>query len=211
MEQARALTILLIETDYSLRRLISLGLQHRGMHVVEASSPDTIPSLEADQIDLLVLDVDGVSYNDRPLLNTIEADLDLSTVPTIVLSWDNQPATTHALSPIANATLTHATCLEKPFDARVLHKTIDRLLAAKSLAEAAVEAEQEARLLASYSAKTAPSIWPVITAAGLLIAVAGLLFQFIIAAIGLVIVVVALLLWTLGPLKQEVNPRVALS
>jgi DNA-binding response OmpR family regulator len=211
MEQARALTILLIETDHSLRRLISLGLQHRGMHVVEVSSPDTIPSLDADQIDLLVLDVDGTFYNDRPLLNTIEADLNLSSVPTVVLSWDNQPATNHALSPIANATLTYAACLEKPFDARILHKTIDCLLAAKGQARAAAEAEQEARLLASYNSKTAPSIWPVITAAGLLIAVAGLLFQLVIAVVGLVVVVVALLLWTLGSSRREVNPHIALS
>ena len=211
MEQARALTILLIETDHSLRRLISLGLQHRGMHVVEVSSPDSIPALAAGQIDLLVLDVDGSFHSDRSLLNTIEADPDLSSVPTVVLSWDSQPATNHALSPIANATLTYAACLAKPFDARVLHKTIDRLLAAKSQAQADVEAEQEARLLASYSAKAAPSIWPVITAAGLLIAVAGLLFQLIVAVIGLVVVVVALLLWTLGSSRQEVNPHIVLS
>jgi DNA-binding response OmpR family regulator len=210
MEQARALTVLLIETDYSLRRLISLGLQHRGMHVVEVSSPDTIPALDAGQIDLLVFDVDGSTRNDRSLLNTLAAGFDLSSIPTVVLSWDDQPATNHALSSMAGAIPTYAACLEKPFDARILHKTIDRLLAAKALAEAAVEAEQEATLLASYSAKTSTSIWPVITAAGLLIAVAGLLFQFVIAVMGLVVVVVALLLWTLGSPGQEVKPQVAL-
>jgi hypothetical protein len=41
--------------------------------------------------------------------------------------------------------------------------------------------------------------------------VAGLLFQLIIAVIGLVVVVVALLLWTLGSSRQEVNPHIALS
>jgi DNA-binding response OmpR family regulator len=210
MEQAQALTVLLIETDYSLRRLISLGLQHRGMHVVEASSPDTIPFLEPGQIDLLVIDVDGSAHNNRSWPVTLASGFDLSSMPTVVLSWDDQPATNHALSPMTSATSTYAACLEKPFDARVLHKTIDHLLAAKALAQATVEAEQEARLLASYSAKTAPSIWPVITAAGLLMAVAGLLFQFIIAVMGLVVVVVALLLWTLGSPGQEVKPQVAL-
>jgi DNA-binding response OmpR family regulator len=210
MEQALAFTILLVEADYSLRRLIALGLQHRGMHVIEASSPDTIPSLDVSQIDLLILDVDCSAHSNRSLLDTVETGLALSSVPTVVLSWDDQPATDHILSPIANAVLTHATCLEKPFDARILHKTIDHLLVAKSLAEAAVEAEQEARLLASYSRKTAPSIWPVITAAGLLIAVAGMLLQFIIAILGFAIVIVALLLWTLGS-KQEANPHIALS
>jgi CheY-like chemotaxis protein len=210
MEQARALTVLLIETDYSLRRLISLGLQHRGMHVVEASSPNTLPALDVvGQVDLLVFDADSSTYKNQPLLDTIASDFDLSSMPTVVLSWDEQPATHHASSATACATATYTACLEKPFDARVLYKTIDRLLAAKAMAEAAVEAEQEAKLLASYHAKTSPSIWPVITAAGLLMAVAGLLFQFIITVLGLIVVVVALLLWTLGSPGQEARPQVA--
>ena len=31
-------TVLLIEADTSLRRLIALGLEYRGMHVIEVSS-----------------------------------------------------------------------------------------------------------------------------------------------------------------------------
>jgi DNA-binding response OmpR family regulator len=210
MEQARALTILLIETDYSLRRLMALGLQHRGMRVVEASSPDSIPSLDTAPIDLIVLDVDSDPHSSRALLDTVEPGLNLSSIPIVVLSWEDQPAVDRGLSPVANSVLTHATCLAKPFDARILHKTIDRLLAARALAQAAAEAEQEAKLLASYSRKVSPSIWPLITAAGLLIAVAGLLFQFVIAIVGCVIVIVALLLWTLGT-KPDANAHIALS
>src|SRR5260221_8263107 len=51
-------TVLLIEPDASLRRLIALGLQYRGMHVIEASSLDHTPSLEAQTLDLLILDMD---------------------------------------------------------------------------------------------------------------------------------------------------------
>ena len=37
-------TVLLIEADRSLRRLLVLGLQYRGMHIIEASSPTNLPS-----------------------------------------------------------------------------------------------------------------------------------------------------------------------
>src|SRR5437870_9587366 len=52
-------TVLLIEADRSLRRLITLGLQYRGMYVIEASSPTSIPTLQSQLPDVVVLDIDS--------------------------------------------------------------------------------------------------------------------------------------------------------
>ena len=49
-----------------------------------------------------------------------------------------------------------------------------------------------------YSQHAAPSIWPVVTAAGMLLVVIGLLFHIAIAIAGMLIVVVALLLLDIG-------------
>jgi hypothetical protein len=74
---------------------------------------------------------------------------------------------------------------------------------------AAEEARAEALLLATYNtAHTAPSPWPVVTAAGLLLVVIGMLVQVAVAAVGFLIVLVALLLWTLGA-KPPAESRAA--
>src|SRR5207244_7406875 len=81
---------------------------------------------------------------------------------------------------------------------RILHRTIDQLLAVQASQEAAREQRAEEVLLASYSRQAAPSPWPILTAAGLLLAVIGIVFQIFVAAAGFLIAIVALLLWTLG-------------
>ena len=89
--------------------------------------------------------------------------------------------------------------LAKPFDARLLHDTIDQLLAAQAAERQAREARAEQLLLADYNTiHTTSSPWPVVTAVGLLLAVIGFMLQIILAAIGIIVVIAALLLWTLG-------------
>jgi hypothetical protein len=95
--------------------------------------------------------------------------------------------------------------LDKPFDARALYHTIQKLLASRAAKKAAMEALAEARVLAMYSQHTAPSVWPVVTAAGLLLAFIGLLLHVVVVIMGLLIVMVALLVWTLG-IKPEAAP-----
>jgi CheY-like chemotaxis protein len=204
-EQKPATTILLIEADTSLRRLIALGLQHRGLRVLEASSPANLPDYDTQQVDLLVLDIDSGTRRNWSFLERVLLHPDLSALPIVVLAWEGEliPAP-QSQSPVATATPEQVVCLAKPFDARILHETINRLLAARVAQEATRRARAEALLLASYSTQSAPSIWPVITAAGLLLAVVGLLLQVALVAIGLLIVMVALLLWTLGT-KPEVR------
>jgi hypothetical protein len=92
----------------------------------------------------------------------------------------------------------NVTCLSKPFDARALHSTIAKLLAERATRKAAQVAVVEAQVLASYEQRAAPSIWPVVTAAGLLLVVIGLLLHFVVVLVGMVIMLTSLLLWTLG-------------
>jgi len=208
-------TILLIEADPSLRRLMTLGLQHSGMHVIEACSLESLAPATAQSFDLLVLDVDCGMTSDWSLLEKIQSNPHLASLPIVVLTWDrplldSTPSTTTFSPSTSEASMVVSTCsqvvlLAKPFDARALYRTIQHLLASRDAQKAAMEALAEARVLALYSQHAAPSIWPVVTAAGLLLAVIGLLLHVIIAITGIVLVVVALLLWTLGA-KPEATP-----
>jgi len=207
-------TVLLIEADTSLRRLIALGLEYRGMHVIEASSawnlPTLIPTVGAKKPDLLILDVDGARGSDWTLIEAAQAHPYLSTLPVVVLTWEC-PVAVCAASEEQNSLQGHTTCLTKPFDARALHKTIEALLVADSANSANSTdsinstdstAQEAARkqdiLLMTQQATAAPSIWPLMTAAGLLLAFIGLMGVLAITALGLCIVLVSLLWWTLG-------------
>jgi CheY-like chemotaxis protein len=205
-------TILLIEADPSLRRLMTLGLQHDGMHVVEVNSLSLVP-ITAHSFDLVVLDVDRGMTSDWSLLEKIQSNPDLASLPVVVLSWDGSRTSPSAMlssssastSMLVSTSSTQVVLLDKPFDARALYHTIQKLLASRAAQKAAGEALAEARVLAMYSQHAAPSIWPVATAAGLLLVVIGLLFHVAIAITGLLIAVIALLLWTLGA-KSEAAP-----
>src|SRR5437660_2240846 len=80
-------TVLLVEADPSLRRLIALGLQYRDMHVIEASTPAHLLNAKAEQPDLLILDVDGRVHSDWSLLTTVQAHPYFSALPIILLTW----------------------------------------------------------------------------------------------------------------------------
>jgi len=197
MSQEKKPIILLIEADLSLRRLISLGLQQRGLHVVEASSSANIPAFDMQQLALLVLDIDRGTGSNWSLLESVQSHPYFATLPIVALAWDNKPGN-YLSDKVKAVTPTQVIYLPKPFDARILHKAIYRQLAAQAAKEAAIEARAEAALLATYGSHAAPSIWPVITAAGLLLTVIGLMLQIVVAIAGLLVVLVALLLWTLG-------------
>jgi CheY-like chemotaxis protein len=209
-------TILLIEADPSLRRLMTLGLQHSGMHVIEACSLESLAPVTTQPFDLLVLDINRGMTSDWSLLEKIQSNPHLASLPIVVLTWDHPlldstPPSTTPFSPspseasMVAATNSQVILLAKPFDARALYRTIQHLLASRATQKATMEALAEARVLALYSQHAAPSIWPVVTAAGLLLAVVGLLLHVIIAITGILLVVVALLLWTLGA-KPEAAP-----
>jgi len=189
-------TVLLIEADKSLRRLIALGLQYRGMHVIEASSPASLPALEAQMPGLVVLDIDGDARSDHSLLALAQAHPYLSSLPIVVLAWNSLvPAGVNDDSP-----QTQVTWLTKPFDARTLYATIEQVLDANQAISSTSKEEVllvGARFIAPPTTPS-PSIWPFLTAVGLLLLFTGLMTQITISALGLLVVIVALLWWTLG-------------
>jgi DNA-binding NtrC family response regulator len=192
MSHGTRATVLLIEPDASLRRLIALGLQSRDIHVIEASSAARLPQNEVP--DLLILDTDGRPSSDPALLPGLHADARLSTLPVVLLAWEC-PVPAGAACEQESTELNDVTYLAKPFDARALHATIELLLVTRALEETE---QAQAVLLPAQNAASTPSILPFVTAAGLLLASIGLLGLFAFTALGLGIVVVALLWWTTG-------------
>jgi DNA-binding response OmpR family regulator len=198
MQHATRHTVLLVEANPSLRRMIALGLQHRGQHVIEADSPASFPASPGVLPDLMVLDIDGEAGNGQALLAQAEAHPTLSTLPVVALAWED-----HFPADMRNEdTVPPRVCLTKPFDARALHIAIEQLLLDSEETEAA---RKQASYLATRRTTATPSIWPLVTAIGLLLAVIGLMFQITVTAIGLLIVMTALLCWTLGT-KREPEP-----
>jgi CheY-like chemotaxis protein len=209
-------TILLIEADPSLRRLMTLGLQHNGLHVVESGSLESLVPMTAQHFDLVVLDIDRGMASDWSLLEKIQSNTDLASLPLVVLTWDHRDApststlsSSTTISSVAAPTCSPVVWLDKPFDARALHRIIQHLLVSRAAQKAAMEALAEARLLALYSQHAAPSIWPVVTAAGLLLAFIGLLFHMALVIMGILIVMVALLWWTLGTKPEAASVGIA--
>ena len=199
MLQGKKPTILLIEADASLRRLITLGLQQHDIHVIEASSPTSVASLDVPELDMLVLDIDHGAGSDWSLVEAVEQYPHFTDVPTVVLSWECLiPAHLRTAIPSTTTSSARVMCLTKPFDARVLHATIEQFLAVRAAKEAAALARAEEMLLASYSAQAAPSIWPIVTAAGVLLVFIGMMLQIAVTVAGILIIMIALLLWTLG-------------
>ncbi len=191
-------TVLLIEEDASLRRLMALGLQYRDMRVIEAPSPDRLPLIEGQQPDLLVLDVEGGVNSHWSLLASVQSHPYLSTLPMVVLAWEDLLS-----EHVPHSTMQFpVTCLTKPFDARALHASIEQLLIESAPQEA--PSAQEIPAIVAVASPT-PSIWPLITAAGLLLAFIGLLGPIAITAVGFLVFMAALLLWTLGTKPEQTS------
>ena len=194
-------TVFLVETDTSLRRLIALGLQYRGIHIVEASSPASLPTVEVREPDLLILDIDENTGSNWSLLDAVQSHPYLSTLPVVVLAWEC-PVAVGAATEAQSQLQTYTTCLSKPFDARALYTTIESLLAAASSAQDTTQSQEIALL--RQGKVSSPSIWPLLTAAGLLLTFIGLMGLLAISAVGLCVVLVSLLWWTLGTsVKKE--------
>ena len=201
MQRATGHSVLLVEANPSLRRMITLGLQHRGLHSIEASAPASFPISPTIVPELILLDIDGKMADSQTLLAQVEAHPALSALPVVVLTWEN------STSPAKHGEETFGSApaclfLSKPFDARALYAAIDRLLL--DVEESRAARRQERYLAASRTA-VAPSIWPLVTAIGLLLAMIGLMLQITVTAIGLLVVIAALLCWTLEP-KREPEP-----
>jgi DNA-binding response OmpR family regulator len=189
-EQKRS--VLLVEADAALRRVITLGLRQQGVEVLEAASTKQAQTLLEHSPSLLIVDVDGGVSSDWSLLERVRAGDQPASPPIVILTWD--------CSPEGNAQLAQgdqAVCLVKPFDARRLLGEVETLLAAQPQ----VAAQAAARLLEAPEETPAPmqSIWPLVLAAGLALAVSGLLVNAVMVALGIVVAFGALLLWGFEP------------
>ena len=198
MQRATRHSVLLVEANPSLRRMITLGLQHRGLHSIEANAPASFPVSPSIVPDLIVLDIDGKMVDSQALLAQVEAHPALSRLPVVVLTWESNISPAMRGEEIFGGVAARL-FLSKPFDARMLHAAIDQLLL--DIEESRAARKQETYLAASRTAVT-PSIWPLVTAIGLLLAMIGLMLQLTVTAIGLLVVITALLCWTLGPTRK---------
>lgn len=201
MQQATRHSVLIVEANPSLRRMIALGLQYRGLRVIEADSPASFPESPAIVPDLMVIDIDGEAGNGQTLLAQAEAHPALAALPVVALAWEDHFAAEMSDGDTSYRPSSRA-CLTKPFDARALHTAIDQLLLDSKETQAA---QKQANYLATRRTVSAPSIWPLVTAVGLLLAFTGLMLQIAVTAVGLLIVMTALLCWTLGT-KREPEP-----
>jgi len=168
------------------------------MYVIEASSPTRIPVPPSQLPDVVVLDIDGEVGSNYTLLSTFQSHPYFSTIPLVVLTWD-------CLITGGNhqdSSQTSITCLAKPFDARTLLTTIEQI---QDTSKGSSSASRQEILLAKHSVSPNPSIWPLITAAGLVLSLIGLMTQITISALGLLVILIALLWWTLGT-KTEHEP-----
>ncbi len=190
MEAVDTTTVLLVEGDPALRRVIATGLRYQGMSVLEAASAQQARTLLDQRPSLLVVDVDSGLASDRKLLPDLRAYDGLAETPAVVLAWD--------CSPDLKAQVDHdgaAVCLAKPFDARRLFAEAELLLQA-----AAQRRRVENSVVASIGGlSSAPSIWPLVLALGLMIAVSGLLIHPAIVALGVGVVLCSMLLWGFEP------------
>ena len=196
-------TILLIEPDTSLRRLIALGLEQRGMGVIEVSSLAALKDQPITDPDLLVLDIDNGYRDDASLLTAVQAHPYLSTRPMVVLAWEHMQSATN------DSSLPLLEYLAKPFDARMLHATIENLL----VTSASIELSARRGIVSTSTASIVSSagLCPLLTAAGLLLTVIGLMLQLVVAGAGVLVIVIGLLWWTLGkrPARQVILDEVS--
>jgi DNA-binding response OmpR family regulator len=188
--------------------MIALGLRYRGLDVIEASSPDDLLDLKRCP-DLILLDIDGEVGNRAVALAEVQANPILTFLPIVMLTWDtsnlSEPDEDHENAKETPARQSRHTTLAKPFDARSLYAVIETQLHQNYWLPAVEEqyAQSDSHVISRISytppaSPAAPSLCPMLTAAGLMLAFIGLMLQLAITAVGLLIVIAALLWWTLG-------------
>ena len=225
MEPGETHTVLLIEGDVALRRVIALGLQHQGINVLEAASAQQARALLEQHPSLVIQDIDSAVPSDRLLLPELRARDALSETPAVVLAWECSPEVNEQLAGDGAAV-----CLAKPFDARRLLDEVELMLetvaarrtqrqvvaalvgepamatadeppalVAASVALAAAEQRAAMIELREVARTSSPSIWPIVLALGLMLAASGFLFNLAVVVLGILIVFGAVLLWGFEP------------
>lgn len=169
------------------------------MQIIEADSPTQLNISEGQVPDLLVLDIDSGINSDWSLLESVYALPELSTIPIVVLTWE-------VLVPAGmgeDFVGERITPCTKPFDARSLYATVEQLLATNNAQTTGQMYAEHEIFSTGRTVSTSSSISPLLTAAGLLLAFIGLMGQLSLIIIGLLIVLVSLLWWTLGKKPEQ--------
>jgi CheY-like chemotaxis protein len=217
----RDLPVLLIEPDEALRRVMAVGLRQRGLRVVEARSLGEAWERVAAPPAAIVLDVGLGPNSEWMLLRTLRAHRVLSQAPLAVLAWECPTA-----AALGEDCPPPHVCLTKPFDARALYVAVEDLLLAPSPVPATVGSSvalanyipseramplPDAPLPARQSA--APSVWPLVTAGGATLALAGFLIHIALVVIGVTLILAAVLLWSgeAGDATEPATPASSVS
>lgn len=210
MGNARGRQILVVEPDAALRRVITLGLRQRGAVVAEAAALGDVWEAISTRPAVVVLDVGLGASSEWMFYRLLRGHRLLGDVPVVLLAWECPTVATLGDDGAS------AICLAKPFDARALYDAVERLQSAPAAAMAVPALAAAASSPAVPAAATsqihslrpqsvagqpaghtpAPSIWPLVTAGGALLAVAGLLIHPAFVALGIVVIFVALLWWS---------------
>ncbi len=214
----RDLPVLLIEPDAALRRVMAVGLRRRGLRIVEARSLGEAWERVATPPAAIVLDVGLGPNSEWMLLRTLRAHRVLSQAPLAVLAWECPTA-----AALGEDCPPPHVCLTKPFDARALYIAVEDLLLAPSPVPAIVgssvtlsnniPAERAAPVpAASPSARppSAPSVWPLVTAGGATLALAGFLIHIALVVVGITVILAAVLLWS-GEAGDATEPATLVS
>src|SRR5256885_8516175 len=90
MSQGNQPTILLIEPDSSLRRLIALGLQLHGAQVIEARKVTEVSAFDAQRLDLVIFDIDSSAQRNWSQLEATCSHPSIAALPLIVLAWEEE-------------------------------------------------------------------------------------------------------------------------
>ena len=187
MELVETHTVLLVEGDAALRKVIALGLRHQGISVLEAASAQAARALLDQRPSLLILDIDSAVAGNHNLLPELRAQSGLAETPAVVLAWECSPEVSDSIADDGAAV-----CLAKPFDARHLFSKVEVLLEA-------LPRRYEPKEMIAVARSSSPSIWPIVLALGLMLVASGFLIHPAIIALGLVIALGAMLLWGCEP------------
>jgi len=167
------------------------------MQVIAVPSLASFLDSSEQPLDLVLLDIDGSVGSNSSVLIAVQSHPYLSTLPTVILAWENTLSEPGYIQSSASIPII---CMTKPFDARALYVTVEQLLLANAptphAANAALAAQE--RLLLAYTAHPAPSIWPIITAAAILLTFIGLMVNITVILLGLLVFFIALMGWSLS-------------
>lgn len=119
-------TILVIDDDYFMQKLLKILLHNEGHHVFVASSTDeAFRILSSHSIDIILCDVFMPEADGLTFLKNVKSSPNFSQIPVIIIT----AASNH---PHIQSTLNLGACciIEKPFNVQVIKEAINKAISA---------------------------------------------------------------------------------